>query len=704
MRARLTAVALAFAVLATLLAPRAAADAASPAGHWKGAIEVPTGRLEIDVDLVRAEGGGWSGDISIPAQGAKDLALADVSVTGAAVSFRMPGVPGDPKFAGELSADGATLAGTFSQGGATLRFSLSRGDSPAAAARQKLDGLDAVIEKALADFEAPGMGLAVVRGGEVVLAKGYGLRDREQKLPVTADTLFAIGSTTKAMTATLLGMLADEGKVAWDAPVRRYLPWFALKDAALSERLTVRDLVTHRSGLPRHDLLWYNFNEGTRRQLVERIAHLDLTADLREKFQYNNLMYATAGYLAGELSGTTWEALIRERLFAPLGMARTNVSVLDSERDPDHALPYTKRDGALVRIPFRRIDLVGPAGSVNSSAAEMARWLLFNLAGGRVGERQLVQRATLADAHAPHMVGSGQGDRREILPVGYGHGWGVDAYRGHRRVSHGGGIDGFITMVTLFPDDDLGIVSFVNAGVGLPDLVNNTIADRVLGLEPVDWIGQALARRKAAEAAGAEAEKKKASARVAGTKPSHPLVDYAGEYAHAGYGTVKVEAADAKQSSLAITINGIRTPLQHWHYDVWSGTKTDDPTFEDTKFLFRGDADGQIAALEARFDAQAPPVVFDKRPPARLFEPTALATFAGRYQFPNVAAEVTLAGSTLKLTLPGQPTYTLEPLVSGRFALKEAPIIQIEFVEAAGRVTQLRSHQPDGVYEAKRIE
>lgn len=696
---------LAAALLAlALAAPSLAAEASSPAGHWKGAIEVPAGRLEIDVDLARAESGAWSGDISIPAQGAKDLALAEVSVLDAKVSFRMPGVPGDPKFAGELSADGATLAGTFSQGGATLRFSLSRGAAPVAAAREKLDGIDAVIEKALADFEAPGMGLAVVRGGEVVLAKGYGLRDREQKLPVTADTLFAIGSTTKAMTATLLGMLADEGKVAFDAPVRRYLPWFALKDAALSERLTVRDLLTHRSGLPRHDLLWYNFNEGTRRQLVERIAHLDLTADLRERFQYNNLMYATAGYLAGELAGTSWEALIRERLFVPLGMARTNVSVLDSERDPDHALPYAKRDDRVERIPFRRIDLVGPAGSVNSSASEMARWLLFNLAGGKAGDRQLVQRTTLADAHAPHMVGSGQADRREILPVGYGHGWGVDAYRGHRRVSHGGGIDGFVTMVTLFPDDDLGIVSFVNAGVGLPNLVNNTIADCVLGLEPVDWIGEALARRKAAEAAGAEAEKKKAAARVSGTKPSHPLADYAGDYAHPGYGTVKVEAADAKQVSLAITINGIRTPLQHWHYDVWNGAKTDDPTFEDTKFLFRGDADGQIAAVEARFDAQAPPVVFGKRPPARLFDPAALSAFVGRYQFPNQVAEVTLSGASLKLTLPGQPTYTLEPQVSGRFALKEAPIVQIEFVEVGGRVTQLRSHQPDGVYEAKRIE
>lgn len=686
--------------------PSRAADAAPPAGHWKGAIELPAGRLEIDVDLAADAAGAWKGDISIPVQGVKDMALADVSVRDSAVGFRMPDVPGEPRFVGELSADGATLAGTFTQGGASLRFSLARGDSPASAARQALAGLDPVLEKALADFEVPGLGLAVVRGGEVVYAKGLGLRDREKKLPVTADTLFAIGSTTKAMTSTLLGMLADEGRLEWDVPVRRYLPWFALKDPALSERLTVRDLVTHRSGLPRHDLLWYNNNEGTRRGLVERIAHLDLTADLREKFQYNNLMYATAGYLAGELGGSSWEELIRARLFTPLGMRRTTLSVLDSERDADHALPYDKKGDALVRIPFRRIDLVGPAGSVNSSASEMARWLLFNLAGGKVGDRQLVQRATLADIHAPHMVSGGPAERPEILPVGYGHGWSIDAYRGHRRVSHGGGIDGFVTMVTLFPDDDLGIVSFVNAGVGLPDSVNNTVADRVLALEPVDWLGQALAKRKAGQAASDAAAKKKEAVRVQGTRPSHLLADYAGDYAHPGYGTLKVEVADPKPGAtgLVFTLNGIRTPLEHWHYDVWNGAKAADETFENTKLLFRGDVAGQVAAVEARFDALAPAVVFDKRPPARLFDPTILASFVGRYQFPNAVAEVTLSGTTLKMTVPGQPTYTLVPEVSGRFHLKEVPIIGAGFVEEAGKVVKLVTYQPDGVYEAKRIE
>jgi len=705
-RCILFALALLAAALPAAARPASPAEAPALAGHWRGAIEIPGAALEIDVDLAEGPDGALSGDISIPAQGAKDLPLADLAAEGAQISFRLPGVPGEPRFAGEVAEGGDAISGTFTQGPASFPFALARAGAPADVARERLAGLDETIAQALADFRAPGLAIAVVRGGEVVYARGFGVRDLERELPVTADTLFAIGSTTKAMTATVLGTLVDEGKVAWDEPVRTYLPWFRLSDPVLSERLTVRDLLTHRSGLPRHDLVWYNDNESSRRELVARLAHLDRTADLREKFQYNNLMYLTAGYLAGEVAGTSWEELVRERLLRPLGMERTTFSIRDSERDPDHAVPYdVKEGGRVVRIPFRPLDVIGPAGAVNSSAHEMARWLLLNLGGGQVGGHRLVQAATLAAIHTPQMTTGAPPSRREVVPVGYGLGWGIDVYRGHRRVQHGGGIDGFITMVTLLPDDDLGIVSFVNAGVGLPGLVNNVVIDRVLGLEPIDWLGEALAERKTAEAAGKEAKEKQAGTRIAGTKPSHPLADYAGEYGHPGYGALRVEVADAKKATFALTFNGIRAPLEHWHYDVWNGAETDgDETFEGQKLLFRGSVDGGIAAVETRPDPLAPPVVFTRQPPARLSDPAVLAGLAGRYQFPDEAAEVTLAGGVLRLTVPGQPTYTLEPEASGRFRLKEVPAIAIEFVEEGGRAVRLLSHQPNGVFEAKRIE
>ena len=371
----------------------------------------------------------------------------------------------------------------------------------AASARAALEGFDDLVRQAIEDFNVPGLGIAVVAGGEVVYAEGFGYRDVENDLPMTPNSLFAIGSTTKAMTVTALGMLVDEGKLDWDMPLRTYLPGFRLSDPLTTERITPRDLVTHRSGLPRHDMVWYNNDQSTRAEIVAQLAYLELTEDLRAKFQYNNLMYMTAGYLAGQLSGKTWEEVVRERLFEPIGMQRTNLSVEESKKDADHALPYRENDDDEIElIPFRNIDLVGPAGSVNSSVNEMARWLLFNLHGGKVGDRQLINAATLADIHSPHMTTGATADRPDISVSTYGLGWDIATYRGHRRIAHGGGIDGFITSVMFFPDADLGLVVFNNRGSYLPDLVAQHAADRVLGLEEVDWIGEALEERRKAKA------------------------------------------------------------------------------------------------------------------------------------------------------------------------------------------------------------
>lgn len=697
-RTFLTAVCLTALAIAPLAAQQASFD-----GHWQGKILTPGPGLGIDVDLVTADGV-LAGDISIPVQGLRDLALADVAADGLDVRFKIPGIPGDPSFAGTLSDDGTKITGRFTQGGAAFDFELERGAGAAAQAGDALAGFDAFLEQAVADFKVPGLAIAVVAGGEVVYARGFGHRDLENGKPMTPDTLFAIGSTTKAMTATVLGMLVDDGKLAWDEPLVKYLPRFALSDSFLTGRLTPRDLVTHRSGLPRHDLLWYNNLQATRAELVERLAHLELTADLRAQFQYNNLMFMTAGYLAGELAGTTWEELVRRRLFEPLGMERSNFSVEVSQRDDDHALPYDENDDdELERIPFRQIDVVGPAGSVNSTVHEMSRWLDFNLRGGKAGESQLINPTTLADVQSPHMTMDATPERPEVSQPTYGMGWVIDTYRGHRRVSHGGGIDGFVTSVMLFPDYDLGLVSFTNRGSGLPSLANQHAADRLLGLEPIDWAGEALARQAAGEEATEEAEKKKEATRVTGTAPSHPLADYAGDYSHPGYGKLAIEL---EGETLHLVYNGIRAPLEHWHYDAWNGAETDgDPTFENMKFLFRGNVDGQIASVESTFEARAQPIVFAKAPPARLSDPELLARLVGEYELPGQRVRVELAGGVLRLVVPGQPVYTLLPELSGRFVLAEARVISVGFEQdAGGNVTKLVFYQPNGVFEARRVE
>lgn len=690
--------------LVLLTAATASADGGVD-GHWQGAIALPTGKLEIDIDL-KSTGGALTGDISIPVQGLKDFALSDLAAEGREVRFRIPGIPGDPSFEGMLSEDGTKISGTFRQGGGELGFELVRGDLPAELARAALADFDAVLEQAVADWKIPGLGIAVVAGGEVVYARGVGHRDLERQLPMTADTLFAIGSTTKAMTATVLGMLVDDGKLDWDQPVTRYLPDFRLADEIVTARITPRDLVTHRSGLPRHDLLWYNNHKSTREEMVARLEHLELSADLREKFQYNNLLFMTAGYLAGELSGEGWEETTRKRLFSPLGMNRSVFTLAAVEQDSDHALPYKKNDDEkLERIPFRQIDLIGPAGSVSSSVNEMSRWLLFNLSKGKVGDNQLIQPSTLADIHSPHMTVSSPSATSRVAQQAYGMGWLVAIYRGHKMVTHGGGIDGFNTEVIFFPDDEVGVVAFTNRNSELAGLVSREAADRVLGLEKVAWIAEGLERSKTGEAAAREADKKKDSIRVASTKPSHPMASYPGTYTHPGYGTLEIEAAS--QNALSMTFNDITAPLEHWHYDVWNGAKSDgDPTFEDVKFLFKTSFDGDITAVEVPFEPTAAPIVFTKAPDARLSDPAYLERFLGVYEgATGQKATIGLVGKNLTLYLPGQPLYTLIPEVSGRFNIDGLQGYSVGFdSDAAGKVSKIVFYQPNGVFESKKVE
>lgn len=673
-----------------------------PAGHWEGEIQIPGTKLGIDVDLSQ-DGGAWKGDISIPLQNAKDLPLTNIKVDnkvdGATVSFEIQGVPGTPTFNGTLAADGAKIAGDFAQGGGKFPFELRRGAAPAEAAKSALDGYDAFVEKTIQDAKVPGLAIAIVKGGEVVYAKGFGYRDVEQKLPVTADTLFAIGSSTKAFTTFTLATLVDEGKLDWDKPVRTFLPGFQMYDPNTTESITPRDLVTHRSGLPRHDLLWYNNNALTRKDVVERLRYLEPNEQLRAKWQYNNLMFLTAGYLTEYLTGKSWEDSVRERVFEPLGMTRTNFSVDDSQKDPDHALPYKEDDDEkIVLMPFRNISMIGPAGSINSSVNDMAKWVKLHLGNGKVGDKQLISANTLADLHLPQMVMGVPAERAELTPPSYALGWMVDGYRGHTRVEHGGNIDGFSALVTLLPQDDLGMVVLTNKdGTGTPErLVRHTI-DRFLKLDPIDWNGEALARREKGRAAAKEAKAKKESVRKPGTKPAHKLAEYAGDYENPGYGPLKVAVAG---DHLEMTYNGITAPLEHWHYEVWNGKEgAKDPTFENMKFMFQGDVKGNVPALAAQFEPQVKDIIFTRKPDARLFDPAYLSRFLGDYELAGQTGTFSLTGNVLTITMPGAPALHLEPAVGGDFVVKELRIISISFIEdAQGNVTGALFNQPDGVY------
>ena len=695
-------VAVAMFILVACLSAFAVIEQNSIAGHWEGAITLPNGgALNFSVDFAASPDGKVSATITIPQQGAKDLPLANVSLNGTDVAFDLPNVPGDPKFRGKLSPDGKKIEGTFSQAGGNLPCSLERKADPGAVAKDSLAGFDEVVADAMKKFEVPGMAIAVVKGKDIIYAKGFGYRDVEKQLPVTADTLFAIGSSSKAFTTFVLGTLVDEGKVEWDKPVRNYITWFKLYDPAMTERLSVRDLVTHRSGLPRHDLVWYNNFDLSRESIVRRLAYLEPSADLREKFQYNNLMFLTAGYLTEVLTGNTWEDAVRARVLDPLGMKRTNFSVADSQKDNDFAQPYGKKDEKIEKIPFRPITNLAPAGSINSSVNEMARWVTVHLSGGKYGDQKIAEAPTVDDMHLAHMVTGATSPEAEITGGEYGMGWFVDSYRGHRRVEHGGNIDGFSANVVLFPKDDFGLVVLTNLnGTSLRDLIAQVAADRLLGLKPIDWIAQGAARRKLSETASKEGEKKKAVTRVEGTHPSHKLADYAGDYEHPGYGILKIAL---KGDKLEATFNSITTPLEHWHYDTFNGAKVKDNTFENMKYTFQTDVNGFVGAVSAPFEAAVKEIVFLRKPDPRLSDPAYLARFTGDYNLLGQTISVGVKGNALVANIPGQPQFDLIPGLSGDFALKQIQVVTLHFLtNEQGQISGIELRQPGTVLTAKR--
>jgi CubicO group peptidase (beta-lactamase class C family) len=679
----------------------AAAGEPSVAGHWVGEVELPGTRLGFDIDFALRPDGAWSGDISIPMQNAKDLPLGNVAVKEKDVSFEISGVPGSPTFKGTLSDDGQKISGQFTQGGQAFPFAMSRSAGFKAQAKQALAGFDEIVNKGLEGLKVPGIAVAIIVEDQVILAKGYGFKDLENKVPMTPDTLLAIGSASKAFTVFALGTLVDEGKVDWDKPLRTYIPWFRLYDSFASERLTPRDTVTHRSGLPRHDLMWYNNTTISREDLVRRLAYLKPTADLREVYQYNNLMFLTAGYLVEVLTGKTWEDGVRAQVLNQLGMKRTNFSVVDSQKDNDFALPYREREGKLEMMPFRGLTNMGPAGSINSSVNEMSNWVLVHLNGGKLRDKQIINPQTIQDMHLAHMPTGETPEIPEVTPSDYGMGWFVDSYRGHGRVHHGGNIDGFSAMVSMLPQDRVGFVMLANKnGTGLPELLIRHATDLILGLETKDWIGEAAKSKVKGDEATKEAEKKKAARRVPNTKPSHGLDAYAGDYFNPGYGGLKVTVEKAQ---LAFVYNNISTPLEHWHFDTFNGLRAGDPVFEDTKLNFITDVNGNVARLEAPFEPTLEPIVFEKKPDARLSDPGYLQKFTGKYVLIEQVITISLKGNVLFASVPGSPEMELVPGLGDEFTLKQAKVVSLRFkMDEKGSVLAMELFQPGGVLEAKR--
>jgi CubicO group peptidase (beta-lactamase class C family) len=576
--------------------------------------------------------------------------------------------------------------------------------SKAAAAPQKLalEGLDDFIAQTMKDWKVPGLAITVVQDGKAIVTKGYGYRDSEKKLPVTSNTLFCIASMTKSFVVTELGTLVDEGKLDWDKPVYDYLQDFRMYDPVVTERLTARDLVTHRSGLPRHDLAWYSNADISRKDLVERLRYLAPSKDLRERFQYNNLMYMTAGYLGGTLNGTDWEAAVRQRVLLPLGMTNTNFSVLDSQKSADFAQPYRKAKEEVKQIPFYVQGAVGPAGEINTTAEDITHYLLFQIHKGKYGDKQILSESNAVQMQSPQMVIQGTPQFAELGENSYGMGFGVTYYRGHKMVNHGGAIDGFRSELAFLPNEKIGVVVFVNLdGTMMPNVVVYNVLDRLLGLDQVPWNERFLEIEKKQEQSEEEAKKRGFTTPTPGTHPSHNLKEYLGEYENPGYGRVTIEV---QGDGFQMKLNRLNAPLKHFHYDVFSVPEDPLNPLENEKVMFHTGVKGDIRSLSMTLEPNVSDIVFWRVAEARMRERNFLEAFTGQYQLPGNVLTIALRGEhTLMASTPGQPARELIPRHGMLFDLQGLNGVSIEFkTEASGKAVEAIFYQGESALVLKK--
>jgi len=460
------------------------------------------------------------------------------------------------------------------------------------------------------DWKVPGLAMAIVKNGEVIFSRGFGLRDVVHDLKMTPQTRFAIGSCTKAFTTMVMGMLADEGKLEWDAPVRKYLPTFRMYDAFATERMTPRDLVTHRSGLPSHDFVWYRSSR-TRQELFDRLQYLEPSKDFRGAFQYQNLMYMAAGYLVGQIAGQSWEDVVQQRLFDRLGMTSSNFSVDLSQQGDDYALPYQEEKGKVKEIPFyAETQAIAPAGAIVSTVTDMSRWLLLHLNRGKHGDAQLISEGQLAQMHTPQIVAPELARHKEISHTNYALGWVVASYRGHTLVEHSGGIDGFSALTTLLPQHRIGLVVLSNMSITpVPRIVIFNACDRLLGLDELPWNDRLREEIAALETAEKKLKEESESDRVPDTHPSHPLNAYTGNFENPGYGLLSVESADEQ---LKGTFNSTTFPLKHHHYDIF---RLDSKWLNlSTRMSFSTNLKGDIESLAVQLEPEVKAIVFQRVP------------------------------------------------------------------------------------------
>jgi CubicO group peptidase (beta-lactamase class C family) len=564
----------------------------------------------------------------------------------------------------------------------------------------RLQGLDGYIKKALKDWNAPGLGIGIVVDDRLVFARGYGYRDYEKKLPFTPGTLCPIGSNSKLFTAVASGLLVDEGRLTWDEPIRDLVPEIRFYNDELNNTVTLRDMLAHRTGITRHDMIWYK-SDFTRRELFDRLKYLEPRESLRETFLYNNMMYAAVGYIIELKTGKTWEEFVRERIFKPLDMENTVYAIHDMIQQADHGVPFTeKRDSReIYRIPYNE-DTAGiaPAGAIISSIRDMSHWLTALMNEGRYSGRNVlppdVLKATMEPAFAlPNTLAEARGFW-ELLNSAYGMGRFTASYRGRLLTYHGGSIDGFHSQVSFMPREKIGVVVLVIGDhcASLSDIISYNAYERLLGIDQTPWSSRLLELNNKGKEAGREVRSRAGMDRVPGTRPSHEPADYAGIYEHPAYGLIKIAL---EKGQLLFGFHDFNLPLSHFHYDRFDTPDDEQKGKWSVNFLTspQGDIDRAVMSLD---EAE---VAFARRPEP--LDINIMKKIAGTYETPTgFKFQVILKENEgcLYLVTTGNAVEKLIHYKDLKFRIKQFSDQLFEFIMENGRVKGLKHTSPAGEY------
>lgn len=564
---------------------------------------------------------------------------------------------------------------------------------------QKLAGFDDYMAKVLKDWNGPGIGVGIVVGDKLVFAKGYGYRDYENKLPFTARTVCPIASNTKLFTAIAAGMLVEDGKLTWDKPVRESVPAIRFYNDQLNNTVTLRDMLSHRTGITRHDTIWYK-SDFTRKELFDRVKYLEPQEPIRQSFLYNNLMFAAVGYMIELQSGKTWEQFLRERILQPLEMSSTSYSIADMVKQPEHGAGFTeKRDSfEIYRIPFYEdIAGVAPCGAIVSNIEDLSHWMVALMNDGKYNGRQVlpaeVLKQTLQPSIALPNIAAEQRGFWEVLNAAYGMGRQTADYRGHLITYHGGDLPGFHSQVSFLPKEHIGVIVLVigNHTAPLYNLVSYNVYERLLGMDQTPWIKRGLDIRLKGKEAAKQARSKAGEDRVPNTKPSHPLEAYADSYENPAYGVLKI---GLKGNQLQFDFHKIKMPLTHFHYDRFD--TPDDELDGKWSVNFRTNPQGDIE--EAVMSLDEAEAVFTRKP--ENLDAKLLEQLAGSYETPT-GTKVRVnyqENSGLSLAEPGAPPVPLNQVKGLRFRTPQFSDTIFEFVVENGQVKALKQKDPGGEF------